>query len=63
MKYIRYIRYSNWEEKPQVLEELISKYLQELQITGKSPRTIELYGLHLPNSHTFAKRMGVITAK
>jgi len=46
-----------------VLEELISKYLQELQITGKSPRTIELYGLHLPNSHTFAKRMGVITAK
>ncbi len=30
-----------------MLEELIGKYLQELQITGKSPRTVESYGYHL----------------
>ena len=38
-----------------MLEELIGKYLQELQITGKSPRTVESYGYHLAKFARFCK--------
>ncbi len=41
-----------------MLAELISKYLQELQITGKSPGTIESYGLHLAKFARFCEENG-----